>query len=214
MSAYVDRPVQRTCFVWAFLLVYSALFVNAHAQVDRGEPGTAADELALGLDVEKTVGPPSQQPKQGAELDRITDDISARMRCPVCQGHAIVDSPSETARNLKRQVRAMVAAGYDEPQIFRYFEARYGEFIRLLPRAEGFNLLVWLLPLMGLVVGLVVVFRLVGRRRPVEARRVAEVQASRGNSIEAPSTPSNVSAEDSLEPWLDLVRREVKDNHD
>ena len=58
---------------------------------------------------------------------------------------------------------AMIAAGYDEPQIFGYFEASYGEFVRLIPRAEGFNLLVWIVPLLGLLVGGVVVWRLLRR---------------------------------------------------
>src|SRR5262245_18347805 len=119
--------------VWVALL---CVHNPAYAQLDRGEPGVAEDLLALGNDVTATVGAPHLAPIQGTELNPLTDVLSSRLRCPVCQVHAIVDSPAETARNMKRQVRAMVAAGYDEEQIFQYFETSYGEFIRLIPRAE------------------------------------------------------------------------------
>jgi cytochrome c-type biogenesis protein CcmH len=61
------------------------------------------------------------------------------------------------ATNMRQQIRELVAAGFDEDQILSYFEASYGEFVRLQPPLRGVNWLVWLAPVLGLLLGLGVV---------------------------------------------------------
>ena len=56
------------------------------------------------------------------------------------------------ARNMKQQVKELLALGFNDEQIIRYFESSYGEFIRLEP-TRGLNLIVWLAPLLGLGLG-------------------------------------------------------------
>jgi cytochrome c-type biogenesis protein CcmH len=72
----------------------------------------------------------------------------------VCQGLSVADSPSETARAMRDQAERLVAQGYDTEQVLRWFEASYGDFVRLEPRAEGLNWLVWAGPLVLVVLGL------------------------------------------------------------
>lgn len=96
---------------------------------------------------------PRSRPLSGAELDARTSDIGALLRCPVCQGLSVADSPSSMARNMKAEVREKLAAGYDQEQILASFERSYGEFVRLDPPMRGVNWLVWLGPLAGLAVG-------------------------------------------------------------
>ena len=179
----------------AGVLLLLLFTIPAWAQ-DTGTLATEAQLLTLGPDVEATVGPPALAPKTGSELDRITEDIGSRVRCPVCQGMAVSDSPAEPARNMKHQVRALVAAGYDEAQILAYFEASYGEFIRLVPRATGFNLLVWILPIAMCVVGVLFVIGFLRSQSRVP-------QDPEGGS---PSPPP-----DDEDPWIAQVRRELAD---
>jgi cytochrome c-type biogenesis protein CcmH len=94
----------------------------------------------------------------GAALEDEAKRISAVLRCPVCQGLSVGDSPSAMATNMRRQVRELVAAGFDEDQVLSYFEASYGEFVRLEPPLRGVNWLVWLAPGLGLLVGVGVVY--------------------------------------------------------
>ena len=139
---------------------------------------------------EQLIGEPAGPPLAGAELDRRTDDLSSIIRCPVCQALSVDDSPSQSAIAMKEEVRDLLARGYTEDQVLRYFEQAYGEFIRLEPRARGFNLVVWLAPGLVLLLGAaVVVVRLRGGR-PVEERAPA--------------------VEDDLAPYLERVRREVE----
>ena len=67
----------------------------------------------------------------GSALDAKTAEVSALLRCPVCQGMSIADSPSEMAVNMKHQVRALLERGYTQDQILDYFERSYGQFVRL-----------------------------------------------------------------------------------
>src|SRR5437763_5744225 len=106
---------------------------------------------------------PKGQSLSGASLDARTDEIGALLRCPVCQGLSVADSPSTMARNMKAEVREKLAAGYDQEQILADFERSYGEFVRLEPRMRGVNLVVWLGPLAALVGGGAVVTWLLKR---------------------------------------------------
>ena len=108
-------------------------------------------------DPRQVVGPPRGQPLLGVELDARTKQVASLLRCPVCQGLSVADSPSTTAQNMKAHVRQLLAEGYDQDQILAYFERSYGEFVRLEPARRGVNWLVWIAPLVGLVLGVAVV---------------------------------------------------------
>jgi cytochrome c-type biogenesis protein CcmH len=122
-------------------------------------------------DAAQIVGQPQGTPISGAQLERRAMEISAELRCPVCQGLAIGDSPSLMASNMKEQVRELLARGYTEPQILSYFEKSYGQFVLLKPKFQGVNSLVWLLPILVLAIGVVLV---VSKAKKLEA---APVQA-------------------------------------
>ena len=105
------------------------------------------------------LGEPVGSPLSGAELVVATERVASLMRCPVCQGLSVADSHTESALAMRVKAGALLEAGYSQDQVLGYFESSYGEFIRLAPRAEGFNLLVWLLPGLGLLVGAFLVWR-------------------------------------------------------
>ena len=98
------------------------------------------------------------------ERDRV-EALGARIRCPVCQGESIVDSPTPYAQDILAFVEDRVAEGWTDEQILAYLEDRFAG-IRLDPRFSGSAVVLWLLPL---VAGLCAVV-LAGRRliRPGE----------------------------------------------
>jgi len=114
------------------------------------------------------IAAPRGPPLSGAELDARTQHVGALLRCPVCQGLSVADSPATMARNMKAEVREKLAKGYDQEQILAHFERSYGEFVRLEPPVRGVNWLVWLGPLAALLAGgTLVAFAL--RRPPRDA---------------------------------------------
>ena len=139
------------------------------AQAFEQSAPTAAERDAL-------LGPPAGPPLTGDALLQRTEEVALLMRCPVCQGLSIGDSPTLLAQAMKSEVGALLAEGYSEEQVMLYFEQSYGEFIRLAPKARGFNLLVWLAPVAALALGAWFVFARARSPKPaVEEARQAEV---------------------------------------
>ena len=58
-----------------------------------------------------------------------------------------------------------IEAGKDEAAIFQDFVLRYGVKVLATPPASGFNLSVWILPVVGVVLGLAVAIVLARRWR-------------------------------------------------
>ena len=98
-------------------------------------PGAWAQETAKPVvaDPALVVGAPKDAPLSGSALETRTEDVAALLRCPVCQGLSVADSPATMAQNMKAEVRALLAKGYAEDQVLAYFERSYGEFVRLEP---------------------------------------------------------------------------------
>lgn len=88
--------------------------------------------------------------------DRV-DALAERLRCPVCQGESVADSPSDTATAIRDQIEEMVAAGRSDTEILDHYIARYGRWVLLDPPARGDTLLLWLLPAAALLAGLAVI---------------------------------------------------------
>ena len=100
--------------------------------------------------------------------ERTVHAIAADLRCVVCQSLSVADSPSETASQMRGVIRERLAAGETPEQVKAYFVDKYGLWILLSPPRQGFNLLVWVVPFVGLGLGLILVLIVVRRwsRRP------------------------------------------------
>ncbi|MGH8927222.1 MAG: cytochrome c-type biogenesis protein CcmH [Acidimicrobiia bacterium] len=90
--------------------------------------------------------------------------LGLQIRCPVCQGESIADSPSETARDMMDLVRQRIAEGLTDEQIIDELLASYSGALLLDPPVAGSTLWVWIAPVVALGVGLVLIIR---RVRPV-----------------------------------------------
>ncbi|HVW33462.1 MAG TPA: cytochrome c-type biogenesis protein [Acidimicrobiia bacterium] len=88
--------------------------------------------------------------------------IASELRCPVCQGLSVADSPSPTAKAIYDDVRHRVDAGESEASIKAYYVSRYGQWVLLAPETSGVGALVWVLPVAGILAaigGLALAFR-------------------------------------------------------
>ncbi len=99
---------------------------------------------------------------RGMSVDARAAQIEAGLRCPVCQGLSIADSPSQTAQQMRAVVRQQLVAGASDDAVRGYFVARYGRWILLTPAPSGLGLSLWLAPGLLLVAGSAL---LVGLRR-------------------------------------------------
>jgi cytochrome c-type biogenesis protein CcmH len=168
--------VKATAIALVLILGGAAAFSQP---ADSGALKPAAPQLRV-PDAAQFVGAPQGRPITGPALDRRTHEVATLLRCPVCQGMAVADSPAEMAVNMKAQVHELLSRGYTEEQILKYFELSYGQFVLLRPKFEGVNTMVWLLPLVALLVGGVIVFlkfRNLEKSQPPTANRQPPTEA-------------------------------------
>jgi len=113
--------------------------------------------------VEARSRPTTSATAPDSALEARTTAVAATLRCPVCQGESIQDSPSELAKQMRAVVRDRLRAGDTPDQVKAYFVSRYGEWILLEPTMTGLNILLYVLPVVLVVGGLALVALLVRR---------------------------------------------------
>jgi cytochrome c-type biogenesis protein CcmH len=101
-------------------------------------------------------------------LEKRAREISAGLRCLVCQNQSIDDSDAQLAKDLRLLVRERLVAGDTDDQVENFLVQRYGEFVLLKPTFGKHTLLLWLTPALVLVLGGIGAYAAL-RRRPQPA---------------------------------------------
>jgi len=87
-----------------------------------------------------------QHPTQG--------ELEAELVCPSC--HVPLDeSQSDVAQQMKTFIRAHIALGWTKSRIENALAAQLGDGIYGVPRTHGFDLIAWVLPIGGILLGAV-----------------------------------------------------------
>ena len=128
--------------------------------------GRARPDLLLGIALVLVVAAiaVSAVVPRARTIDDRARALEATIRCPVCQGLSIADSPAPLAQQMRALVREQLEAGRTDAQILDQFVSRYGRWILLTPASQGPDLILWLLP-GALVGGGAVLLVAIGRRR-------------------------------------------------
>lgn len=103
-------------------------------------------------------------------LEHRAREISAGLRCLVCQNQSIDDSDAPLAKDLRLIVRERLEKGDSDKAVRDYVVDRYGEFVLLRPVFALHTLLLWLTPVLAVLLGGFGIWRL-ARRRPAAAAR-------------------------------------------
>jgi cytochrome c-type biogenesis protein CcmH len=96
-----------------------------------------------------------------ADTDRLSNpaqearavQLQKQFRCLVCQGESLDESNAQLASDLRRLIRAKIAAGESDQEITSYLVSRYGDFILMKPPLEPGTYLLWFGPLTILLLG-------------------------------------------------------------
>lgn len=98
--------------------------------------------------------------------------VAETVKCPTCVGESVAVSEASISKTMRGEIADQLAAGRTPDEIRAYLAQNYGDVVLLDPGTEGVAVLVWVLPLLGLLgaaVGLAVLYRRWGRRGPLEA---------------------------------------------
>jgi cytochrome c-type biogenesis protein CcmH len=91
-------------------------------------------------------------------LEQRARDLSAEIRCVVCQNESIDSSNAEIAHELRVLVRERLVAGDSDREVLDYLVARYGDFVLLRPPVKPATYLLWFGPFIVLLLGALGVF--------------------------------------------------------
>lgn len=122
----------------------------------------AAPLLALWLAAPVLAQAPS--PPLPPALEQRAEQLAHGLRCLVCQNQSLAESNAPLAHDMRNLIRGQLAEGRSDAQIMRFFEDRYGDFVRYEPPFKPITWLLWLGPFALLVLGFVVLWRTVARR--------------------------------------------------
>ncbi len=111
--------------------------------------------------VQPTPPPPAKKVVTADDVNR----IARQMYCPVCENEPLDACRTAACQQWRAEIAQLLSNGQSEQQIKDYFVARYGVRVLAQPPAEGASLWLYVLPLVGLIVGAVIVVTLMRRMR-------------------------------------------------
>jgi cytochrome c-type biogenesis protein CcmH len=91
-------------------------------------------------------------------LDQRVYDVASQLKCPICQGESVANSPALISQQMRALIRHQLQSGMTEQQSIQYFRSRYGDRILWSPPQQGFTLLAWLVPPAVLLLGALLIF--------------------------------------------------------
>ncbi len=94
--------------------------------------------------------------------------LSEELRCPKCQNQNLAGSDSQIAGDLRRELHLLLLEGKTDNEIKDYLVERYGDFVLYKPRFQKNTWVLWGLPFILLLCGMVILRTLVRRRASVE----------------------------------------------
>lgn len=133
--------------------------------------------ILLSLVLAQGFAPPRQgQDPLDAEREARVQRVGKLLRCAVCQGVSIADSPASMARAQLDKVRELVKEDKSDEEIFAYFVERYGEWALMEPRKSGVTLGLWVAPILILAIGIFLIIN--STKKPVPTPSTATAEAT------------------------------------
>ncbi len=103
------------------------------------------------------------------EMHNRVMDVSAELRCLVCQGQSLADSNSEFAVDMREYIQEMIEKGMSNREVVDFMVERYGDYVRYRPPFKSTTVLLWFGPLLLLGIGIGVLYYNILRRKKVIA---------------------------------------------
>jgi cytochrome c-type biogenesis protein CcmH len=120
-------------------------------------------------------------------LDQRVQDVASQLKCPVCQGESVADSPSSLSQQMRAIIRHKLQAGQSEQEIIQYFVNSFGQQIVWSPPWQGFALLAWLVPIALMLTGALLLF-IVLRKWTLQSAPVSAPKSVGARFIGPPET--------------------------
>ena len=103
------------------------------------------------------------RPSGSSEAARIAH-LETLVRCPSCDDLSVAVSNATSAIAVRHEISTKVHEGKSDDEILTSLEAAYGTSILLSPPTSGLGVLLWIVPLLGVLLLVASAVRLARRR--------------------------------------------------
>jgi cytochrome c-type biogenesis protein CcmH len=93
---------------------------------------------------------------QGPKIDDEVNRIAKTLYCPVCPNTPLDICNTQACVDWRNDIKRLLQEGKNEQQIREYFVVRFGPQVLGAPPAEGFNWLAYVLPVIGILLGVLI----------------------------------------------------------
>jgi cytochrome c-type biogenesis protein CcmH len=112
--------------------------------------------------------------------DGVTDDdvnaVAEQLYCPVCENVPLDVCGTQACADWRAEIRTMLEEGQSVDEIKQHFVDFYGRRVLSTPEIRGIDIVVWVLPPIGVLVGVFVL--ITSLRRMAPGALAAEVDES------------------------------------
>ncbi|MDX1415679.1 MAG: cytochrome c-type biogenesis protein CcmH [Candidatus Promineifilaceae bacterium] len=142
-----------------------------------------------------------------AQDNGVTDDevneVAKDIYCPVCESTPLDVCGTQACADWRELIRTKLNEGQSRQEIFEYFARQYGDGVLADPPQRGISLIIlWILPVVLLLVGLLFFSRMLARlRKTPETAAAAVASVSRPvdtQVVETAAPPKNSAQDDYL----------------
>ena len=116
--------------------------------------------------------------QENVPSDDEVNAIAKKLYCPVCPNTPLDVCETKACEDWRAQIRDQLTAGWNEQQIIDYFVAQYGERVLAEPQRTGFSSLVWVLPVLGVLLGVVLVWQVLKNWRSIRQYPLPKVSTA------------------------------------
>ncbi len=146
--------------------------------------------------------------------DDISDDevneVAKDLYCPVCESTPLDVCPTQACADWRELIRTKLAAGETRQDVLDYFARQYGDGVLADPPRRGVSLIVlWVLPVLVVLLGGLLFFRLLRGMRPTTAAPSPSGPAA-PQSPRSPAPSPAMKPDEPLDDYIARVERELK----
>lgn len=143
---------------------------------------------------------PAQEAAGGADHEAVARDAIGQVWSPYCPGQMLEICTSAPGAALRDSIRTYAQAGWTADELIEWVVGNHGEEYRAVPRASGRGLVVWLVPPLGILLGIGVVLIVIRRMRAREPSVLDEAPIALSPEEEERLRRALAEAEASEEP--------------
>jgi cytochrome c-type biogenesis protein CcmH len=92
-------------------------------------------------------------PAWASERHPTLAELEGQLMCPICEGETLAQSDSPAAQRIRSYIQQRIDGGATRSEIKQELVDQWGKRILAAPERHGFDLLAWLLPLVGVLGG-------------------------------------------------------------